>query len=50
MPQGIDDFTIVVPELIDMASCELKVCLAKTLQGLTLAPVTMLQAPAFAID
>ena len=25
MPQGIDDFTIVLPELIDMASCELKV-------------------------
>lgn len=25
MPQGIDDFTIVLPELIDMASCELRV-------------------------
>ena len=25
MQQGIDDFTIVLPELIDMASCELKV-------------------------
>jgi hypothetical protein len=25
MPQGIDDFTIVLPELIDMAACELKV-------------------------
>jgi hypothetical protein len=25
MPQGIDDFTIVLPESIDMASCELKV-------------------------
>ena len=25
MWQGIDDFTIVLPELIDMASCELKV-------------------------
>jgi hypothetical protein len=24
MPQGIDDFTIVLPELIDMATCELK--------------------------
>jgi hypothetical protein len=25
MPQRIDDFTIVLPELIDMATCELKV-------------------------
>jgi hypothetical protein len=25
MPQGIDDFTIVLPELTDMAACELKV-------------------------
>jgi len=25
MPQGIDDFTIVLPELIDMAACELNV-------------------------
>jgi hypothetical protein len=25
MPQEIDDFTTVLPELIDMASCELKV-------------------------
>src|ERR1700737_3969916 len=24
MPQGIDDFTIVLPELTDMAACELK--------------------------
>ena len=26
MPQGIDDFTIVLPELTTMAVCELKVC------------------------
>jgi hypothetical protein len=25
MPQGIDDFTIVLPELTDMAACELQV-------------------------
>jgi hypothetical protein len=25
MPQGIDDFTIVLPELTDLATCELKV-------------------------
>jgi hypothetical protein len=25
VPQGIDDFTIVLPELTDMAACELKV-------------------------
>ncbi len=25
MPRGIDDFTIVLPELTDMAACELKV-------------------------
>jgi hypothetical protein len=25
MPQGIDDFMIVLPELTDMAACELKV-------------------------
>jgi hypothetical protein len=25
MPQRIDDFTIVLPELTDMAACELKV-------------------------
>ena len=25
MPQGIDDFTIVLPELTDMVACELKV-------------------------
>ncbi len=25
MPQGIDDFTIVLPELTDMAECKLKV-------------------------
>jgi len=25
MPQGVDDFTIVLPGLIDMAACELKV-------------------------
>ena len=25
MPKGIDDFTIVLPELTDMAACELKV-------------------------
>ncbi len=25
MPQGIDDFTIVLPDLTDMAACELKV-------------------------
>ena len=25
MPQGIDDFTIVLPELTAMAACELKV-------------------------
>lgn len=25
MSQGIDDFTIILPELIDMATCELKV-------------------------
>jgi len=25
MPQGMDDFTIVLPELTDMATCELKV-------------------------
>jgi hypothetical protein len=25
MPQEIDDFTIILPELIDMPSCELKV-------------------------
>src|SRR5439155_24730477 len=25
MPQGIDDFKIVIPELTDMAACELKV-------------------------
>ena len=25
MPQGIDDFTIILPELTDMAACELKV-------------------------
>jgi hypothetical protein len=25
MPQGIDDFAIVLPELTDMAACELKV-------------------------
>ncbi len=25
MPQGIDDLTIVLPELTDMAACELKV-------------------------
>jgi hypothetical protein len=25
MPQGIDDFTIVLPEVTDMAACELKV-------------------------
>jgi hypothetical protein len=25
MPEEIDDFTAVLPELIDMASCELKV-------------------------
>jgi hypothetical protein len=25
MPQAIDDFTIVLPEFIDMAACELKV-------------------------
>jgi hypothetical protein len=25
MPQGVDDFTIVLPELTDMAVCELKV-------------------------
>jgi hypothetical protein len=25
MPEGIDDFTIVLPELIDLPSCELKV-------------------------
>jgi|SRR5208337_3824982 len=25
MPQGIDDFTILLPELTDMAACELKV-------------------------
>jgi hypothetical protein len=25
MPQGIDDFTIVLPNLTDMATCELKV-------------------------
>jgi hypothetical protein len=25
MPQGIDDFMIVLPELIDMAACELNV-------------------------
>jgi hypothetical protein len=25
MPQGIDDFTIILPELTDMAACELEV-------------------------
>jgi hypothetical protein len=25
MPQGIDDFTIILSELTDMAACELKV-------------------------
>ena len=25
MPQGIDDFTILLPDLTDMAACELKV-------------------------
>jgi len=25
MPQGIDDFTIILPKLTDMAACELKV-------------------------
>ena len=25
MPQGIDDFTIILPEFTDMAACELKV-------------------------
>ena len=25
MPHGIDDFTIILPELTDMATCELKV-------------------------
>jgi hypothetical protein len=25
MPHGIDDFAIILPELIDMATCELKV-------------------------
>jgi len=25
MPQGIDDFRIILPELTDMAACELKV-------------------------
>jgi len=25
MPQGIDDFTIILPEFADMAACELKV-------------------------
>jgi hypothetical protein len=25
MPQGVDDFTIVLPELTDMAACDLKI-------------------------